>query len=81
MFFEVTSLSSKGQVVIPSGVRDLLRLKTGTKLGIITDGKNLLLKPLNTPQMSVFKDLINMSRAVSKKADASKKRSRAGGRR
>jgi len=60
--FEVTSLSSKGQVVIPSGIRKRMGIKAGTKLVVITDGSNLLLKPIETPKLDMFNSLIKASR-------------------
>ena len=64
---EVTSLSSKGQVVIPDRIRKEMGLTTGSKLMVITDGANLLLKPLEEPKIDVFKKLIEESRKFAKK--------------
>jgi antitoxin PrlF len=63
---EVTSLSSKGQVVIPDKIRKMLHLKSGSKLIVITDGHNLLLKPLGEPKIEIFKKLIAESRNFAK---------------
>ena len=59
---EVASLSSKGQIVIPNIIRNQLHLNTGTKLMIMTDGSNILLKPIEIPQIDEFNDLILKSR-------------------
>jgi len=59
---EVTSLSSKGQVVIPDRIRKILGLSTGAKLMVITDGSNLLFKPLEEPKLEAFNKLIRESR-------------------
>lgn len=65
---EVTSLSSKGQVVIPNNIRKKMGISIGTKLLVLTDGSNLLLKPVQAPKLETFKKLINESRrAISKK--------------
>lgn len=64
---EVTSLSSKGQVVIPERIRKILNLTTGSKFIVITDGLNLLLKPLEEPKIETFKVLIAESRKFAKK--------------
>lgn len=64
---EVTSLSSKGQIVIPDRIRKQLKLTTGSKLIVITDGTNLLLKPMEKPKMETFKKLIEESRKFAKK--------------
>jgi AbrB family looped-hinge helix DNA binding protein len=60
---EITSVSSKGQVVIPGAVRASLGIKTGTKLAVITDGESVLMRPLETPKLSAFRRLIAESRA------------------
>jgi antitoxin PrlF len=64
---EVTRLSSKGQVVIPDQIRKKMGLTTGSKLIVITDGSNLLLKPIEEPKIDVFKKLIDESRKFAKK--------------
>jgi AbrB family looped-hinge helix DNA binding protein len=69
---EVTSLSSKGQVVIPDQIRKQMGLTTGSKLIVITDGSNLLLKPLEEPKIDVFKKLIEESRKFAKKENLKK---------
>lgn len=61
---EVTSLSSKGQIVIPNVIRNQLHLNTGTKFMIMTDGNNILIKPIEIPQINEFNDLINKSRKL-----------------
>jgi antitoxin PrlF len=73
---EVTSLSSKGQVVIPERIRKTLGLETGSKLVVLTDGTNLLLKRIEEPKLETFKELIKESRKFArstgmKKSDVS----------
>ncbi|MBN1983865.1 MAG: AbrB/MazE/SpoVT family DNA-binding domain-containing protein [Chitinivibrionales bacterium] len=63
---EVTCLSSKGQIVIPDRIRKQLGLTTGSKLMVITDGLNLLLKPMEEPKLETFKKLIEVSRKLAK---------------
>lgn len=43
---ETVTVSSKGQIVIPAGVRKRMRLKTGNKLIIEEESEGILLKPL-----------------------------------
>ena len=69
---EVTRLSSKGQVVIPDQIRKKMGLTTGSKLIVITDGSNLLLKPIEEPKIDVFKKLIEESRKFAKKENLKK---------
>lgn len=73
---EITSVSSKGQVVIPGAMRTRLGIKAGDKLAVITDGESVLMKPLEAPKLSAFRRLIADSRAYAdrtglKKADVS----------
>ena len=58
---EMTTMSSKGQVVIPVDIRQELGLANGTKLMILTGGGNLLLKPVQTPRLETFRALIRRS--------------------
>jgi len=55
---EITSLSTKGQIVIPRSIRNQLNLDTGDKLIVVCDGTNILLKPVLMPCMSEFKTLV-----------------------
>lgn len=60
--FEITTLSSKAQVVIPGNIRKELKVKEGTKFAVISDGENILLKKIETPVLKEFKNLIEKSR-------------------
>ena len=42
MHFELTRMSSRGQIVIPEATRKVLGVRIGTKFAIFTDGKNIL---------------------------------------
>ena len=55
---EVTSLSTKGQIVIPNEIREKMKLGPGSKLIIIQEGENILLKPIKTPKMNQFEKII-----------------------
>lgn len=66
---EVTSISTKGQVVIPSSIRSALGLQPGRKLAVITDGTNVLLRPIEPPRLSAFEALMAESQAWARKAD------------
>lgn len=61
---QVTSVSSKGQVVIPNDIREIMGISIGTKMIIFTDGDNLLLKPIQAPNFETFKKLIKESRQL-----------------
>jgi AbrB family looped-hinge helix DNA binding protein len=40
------NISSKGQLVIPSDLREQLRLTTGTRVSICREGNTLVLRPI-----------------------------------
>jgi len=61
---QVTSVSSKGQIVIPNDIRETIGISTGTKLIILTDGNNLLLKPIQDPDFDTFRNLIKESKKL-----------------
>ena len=65
---EVTSMSTKGQVVIPTAIRRELGLEPGRKLAIITDGANVLLRPIDPPKVSAFESLLAETRSWARKA-------------
>ena len=64
---EVTSLSTKGQIVIPRRIREKLGLKPGTKLIVIQEGDGILLKPITLPKKEQFKKLISLGDKVRNK--------------
>ena len=73
MNYDLTRLSSKGQLVIPSRLRKLLGLRTGTRLAMFTDGEHILLKPIPTPGVSAFAKMAANAREVAAKAKAMRK--------
>ena len=66
---EVTSLSTRGQVVIPNDIREKMKLEPGTKMIIIQEGDNILLKPIKTPKMSQFDKIIAIGDKVREDLD------------
>lgn len=64
---EITSMSTKGQIVIPNEIRTELNVQAGTKFIVLTDGKNILLKPIEKPKMNIFDDLVEKSKEYVKK--------------
>ena len=72
MYLDVASLSTRGQFVIPSRFREVLKLTTGSKIAIVCDGKHLLLKPIPRPDTKAFKAVIDGVDQWSKKAAAKK---------
>ena len=67
---EVTAVSSKGQIVLPKKIRDQLRITAGTKMIVISDNENIILKPIRTPDISEFSDLLDAAADWAEKAGA-----------
>lgn len=57
MITDITTVSSKGQIVVPSRIREELNLKSGEKLMIIADGSNIMLKKVSEKTLQSFKNL------------------------
>ena len=72
MHFEITRLSSRGQLVIPDKTRKVMGLDTGTKFAIFTDGKNILLRPIPPPDVKAFQELCAEADRTTQKAKAKK---------
>ena len=58
---DVTAVSSRGQVVLPKAIRDALSLIPGAKLMVLSDGENILLKPIRKPDLSEFQKMMDQS--------------------
>ncbi len=64
---EITSLSSRGQIVIPQGVRDRLNLHEGEKFVVIGEDDTIILKKLEVPSFKGFEKLLQKTRDFAKK--------------
>ena len=63
---EITSMSSRGQVVIPQRLRESLGLKEGEKFIVIGEQGTLVLKRLETPSFKGFEKLLEKTREFAK---------------
>jgi len=64
---EVTSLSSRGQVVIPQVIRERLHLSTGEKFVVLGEGDTIVLKKLEVPSFQGFDSLLKRTRDFARK--------------
>ena len=64
---EVTKLSSKGQVVLPLGIRNKLHLEEGEKFIVLAERDTVILKKIERPVLGRAKALLQKSRAWARK--------------
>ncbi len=64
---EVTSISSRGQVVIPRRIRKRLNLQEGEKFIVIGENDTIVFKKLGVPSFKGFDKLLNKTREHARK--------------
>lgn len=63
-------MSSKGQIVIPQGIRDKLNAREGTIFSVMEDNDTLVLKKVNTySKEELIKSLQKIAKKAEKKAE------------
>ena len=63
-----TTLSSKGQVVIPEEIRSRLGLKAGAQFVVVADRDVVIFKILDPPALGEFATLAGRARRAAKRA-------------
>lgn len=63
-----TTLSSKGQVVIPEEIRERLGLKAGMTFVVVGERDTVILKALEPPALSEFAPLLTKAREAAKRS-------------
>ena len=71
-----TTLSSKGQVVIPEEVRERLGLEPGAQFVVIADRDVVIFKLLKPPSLDKFKALVGQARKAAKQTGLTRAESR-----
>ncbi len=61
---EIATMSSRGQIVIPQGVRDALSLDEGVRFLVVGDGDTIILKRLEVPSAQELRSLLTRSRRI-----------------
>jgi len=61
---EITSMSTKGQIVIPTAIRKSLNLGSGAKFMIVVEGDCILLKPIVRPAEDTFERIMALGDRV-----------------
>lgn len=72
MAIEFTKLSSKGQVVIPQGVRKNMNLEEGTPFAVMTQDDTICFKKLEFPKIKTWKQAVRPFREAAKKSSFTK---------
>ena len=62
--FDVTSVSSKGQIVIPNKIREYMHLEPGTKLLVVQDGDNTLKFSILVYYINQFTEIISIGEKI-----------------
>jgi AbrB family looped-hinge helix DNA binding protein len=63
-----TRMSSKGQVVIPEGIRKRLGLKAGSQFVVVGEKDTVILKAISRPTLAEFDELISEARRQARQA-------------
>lgn len=63
-----TTLSSKGQVVIPEEIRERLGLKAGAQFVVVADRDVVIFKVLDPPALREFAPLLAKARQAAKRS-------------
>ena len=70
---EITSISSRGQVVIPRKIRERLNLQEGEKFVVIGEEDTIVFKKLGVPSFKGFDKLLKRTQEHAKKHDLTEK--------
>ena len=70
---EVTSISSRGQVVIPRRIRERLNLQEGEKFAVIGEKDTIIFKKLGVPSFKGFDKLLERTREHARKNNLTEK--------
>ncbi len=68
---EVTSMSSRGQVVIPQALRESMHLDSGAKFVVVGEGDTIMLKKIGIPQFEGFGKLLKATQKWAQKKGVS----------
>ncbi len=64
---EITSISSRGQIVIPQSLRDKLKIREGEKFVVIGEDNTIILRKLEMPSFKGFDKLLAKTREFTRK--------------
>jgi len=67
-----TKISSKGQIVIPRGIREEMKLKPGTPFAVMEQRDTILLKKIEMPKKKSWNEVTRPFREAAKKSEFTK---------
>ena len=66
---EITSVSSRGQIVLPQSLRNKMRIREGEKFVVIGEDNTIILKKLEMPSFNGIDKLLKKTRDFAKKKE------------
>ena len=72
--FDVTKMSSRGQIVIPQELRDRMNLEEGSKFAVVGMEDTIILKKLEPPKWEDFDKAISSLRKFGKEKGINEKK-------
>ena len=64
----ITSMSTKGQIVLPKQIRTEMNLGAGTKFIVVSENNTILLKPIKEPNLAEFDAMLDRVQKWAKEA-------------
>ena len=68
----ITKISSKGQIVIPSEIRERLKLNEGNLFIVSDNEESILLKKMELPKIKTWEDAVKPFRTAAAKSNFTK---------
>jgi antitoxin PrlF len=68
---EITTISSRGQVVIPFNIRKNLGLRDGERFAVVGEDDTIVLKKITMPSFNGFDKLLNKTQEFAKNRNIS----------
>ena len=74
MLRRITTVSTKGQLVIPSEMRDSLGIEPGTRIALTQDGLRIVLEPVSEALVDQTRGLFPGKPSLSKELERERRR-------
>ena len=71
---QITTVSTKGQFVIPSEMRTALRIKPGTRISVTQDGLRIILEPVSDELVDQTRGLFSGKPSLSQELKRERRR-------